>query len=78
LPLSAQLTFSSIASILCQMKPAVYLSDPEEMRKVRLNQPRVTPDQARRQRALLQRASEKFSEEARKQTSSRGGAKTTG
>ena len=60
------------------MKPAIYLTDPEEMRKVRLNQPRVTSEQARRQRELLQRASEKFSEDARKGISSRGRAKTTG
>jgi len=51
------------------MKPAIYLTDPAEMRKVRLNQPRVSSEQARRQRELLQRASEKFSEAARKGTS---------
>jgi hypothetical protein len=74
LPLSAQLTFSPLDPMLCQMKPAVYLTDPEEMRKVRLNQPRVSSEQARRQRELLQRASEKFSEDARKETSSHGRA----
>ena len=60
------------------MKLAIYLTDPEEMRKVRLNQPRVTSEQARRQRKLLQRASEKFSEDARKETSSRGRASKVG
>ena len=54
------------------MKPAIYLTDPAEMRKARLNQPRVSSEQARRQRELLQRASERFSEDARKEISSRG------
>ena len=54
------------------MKAPVYLTDPAEMRKARLNQPRVTSEQARLQREALQRASEKFSEDARKETSSRG------
>jgi hypothetical protein len=57
------------------MKPAIYLTDPAEMRKVRLNQPRVSLEQARRQRELLKRASEKFSEDARKEISSHGRAK---
>jgi hypothetical protein len=57
LPLSAQLTFSPLDPILCHMLPAVYLTDPEEMRKARLNQPRVSSTQARRQRVLLRRAS---------------------
>ncbi|HXP62306.1 MAG TPA: hypothetical protein VN829_17545 [Dongiaceae bacterium] len=60
------------------MKPAIYLTDPEEMRRVRLNQPRVTSEQLRAQREALQRASEKFSAAAIKETSSRGRAKTTG
>ena len=60
------------------MKPAIYLTDPEEMRKVRLNQPRVTSEQLRAQREAFQRASEKFSEDARKETSSLGRAKRTG
>jgi hypothetical protein len=54
------------------MKAAIYLTDPAEMRKARLNQPSVSSEQARRQRELLQRAAEKFSEGARKGTSSRG------
>jgi hypothetical protein len=56
------------------MKPAVYLANPADMRKSRLNQPRVSSEQARRQRAVLQRASEKFSADARSETSSRGRA----
>ena len=54
------------------MKPAVYLTKPEEMRKARLNQQRVTSDQSRAQRELLRRASAKFSEDARRETSWRG------
>jgi hypothetical protein len=54
------------------MRPAIYLTDPAEMRKARLNQPRVSLEQARSQRELLRRASEKFSEAARKEISSRG------
>jgi len=54
------------------MKVAVYLTDPGEMRKAGLNQPRVSSEQARRQWELLQRASERFSEDARKEISSRG------
>jgi len=45
---------------LSSMKPAVYLTKPEEMRKARLNQPRVTSEQARAQRECLRRASEKM------------------
>jgi hypothetical protein len=59
------------------MKPAVYLTDPEAMRRVRLNQPRVTSAQARAQRELLRHASEKFSEDAKRAISSRGPAKAT-
>jgi hypothetical protein len=51
------------------MKPAIYLTDPAEMRKARLNQPRVSSEQARRQRERLRRATEKFSEDARKEIS---------
>ena len=70
--LNAPLTFSMFNAILCPMKAAIYLTDPAEMRKVRLNQPRVSSEQARRQRERLQRASEKFSDAARKEISSRG------
>jgi hypothetical protein len=72
--LKAQLTFSTLGTILWPMKAPIYLTDPAEMRKARLNQPRVTSEQAQRQRELLKRASEKFSEDARKGTSSRGHA----
>jgi len=76
--LNARLTFRTLHAILCQMKPAVYLTDPSEMRKARLNQPRVSLEQLRAQREMFQRASEKFSEAARKGTSSRGRVKATG
>ena len=56
------------------MKKAIYLTDPEQMRKVRLSQPRVSSEQARRQREALRRASEKFSEDAKSETCSRGHA----
>ena len=59
------------------MKPAVYLTDPEAMRKARLNQPRVTSEQFRAQLEQFRRASEKFSADAKRATSSRGPAKTT-
>ena len=59
------------------MKPAVYLTKPEEMRKARLNQPRVTSEQARAQRECLRRASEKFSADTKSATSLRGRTKTT-
>ena len=59
------------------MKPPVYLSKPEEMRKVRLSQLRVTSEQARAQRECLRRASEKCSAEGKAGTSSPGRAKTT-
>ena len=61
---------------LWNVKPAVYLTNPEEMRKARLNQPRVTSEQARAQREVLKRASEKFSADAKRATSSRGLEKT--
>ena len=59
------------------MKPPIYLTDPKEMLKVRLNQPHATSEQARAQRERLKRAAEKFSEDARNATSSPGRAKTT-
>ena len=58
------------------MKPPIYLTDPKEMLKVRLNQPRATSEQARLQRERLKRAAEKFSEDARREISSPGRAKT--
>jgi hypothetical protein len=70
--LKAQLTILMLDPILCLMKKAVYLTDPAEMRKMRLNQPRVSAEQARRQREALRRASEKFSEDAKSETCSRG------
>ena len=57
------------------MKPAIYLTDPKEMRKARLNQRRVTSEQARAQRERLRHAAGKFSEDARKETSLVGHAK---
>ena len=60
---------------VCPMKPAVYLTNPDEMRKARLNQPRVTSAQFRAQLERFQRASEKFSADAKRATSSRGRVK---
>jgi hypothetical protein len=57
------------------MKPAIYLTDPKEMLKVRLNQPRATSEQARAQRERLRRATEKFSAAAKSGISSRGPVK---
>jgi hypothetical protein len=54
------------------MKPAIYLTDPKEMRKARLNQRRVTLPELLAQEERLRSAAEKFSEDARKETSSRG------
>ncbi len=54
------------------MKPPIYLTDPKEMRKVRLNQPRATLPQLLRQEAKLRSAAEKFSDDARSVTSSPG------
>ncbi|PAW91518.1 MAG: hypothetical protein B9S33_00590 [Pedosphaera sp. Tous-C6FEB] len=54
------------------MKPAIYLTDPKEMLRVRLNQRRVTSEEARAQRERLKRASEKFFADAKNATSSRG------
>ena len=62
--------------MLWLMKRAAYLTDPEAMRKARLQQPRITSEQARAQREQLRRASEKFSENAKSGTSSRGCEKT--
>ncbi|NBV25079.1 MAG: hypothetical protein EBS05_24560 [Proteobacteria bacterium] len=59
------------------MKPAIYLTDPKEIRRVRSNQPHVTSEQARAQREQLRRASEKFFADARNATSLRGPAKVT-
>jgi hypothetical protein len=70
--LNVRLTFATLDPKLCPMKAAIYLTDPAEMRKARLNQPRVSSEQARRQRELLHRATEKFSEDAKKEISSRG------
>ena len=57
------------------MKSPIYLTDPKEMLKVRLNQPRVSSEQARVQRERLKRATEKFSAAARNATSSLGRVK---
>ena len=57
------------------MKPAVNLTDPEAMRKVRLNQPRVTSGQFRAQLETFRRASEKYFSDAKRATSSRGRVK---
>jgi hypothetical protein len=71
LGLNLRLTISTLHTILCLMKVAVYLTDPAEMRKARLNQPRVNSEQLRAQREAFRRASERFSEAARKETSIR-------
>ena len=70
--MKGKLTFLMLGLILWVMKKAVYLTDPAVMRKARLNQPRVSSEQARRQREALRRASEKFSEDAKSETCSRG------
>lgn len=57
------------------MKPAIYLTDPKEVRRVRSNQPHVTSAQARAQRERLKRASERFFAAAKSATSSLGRAK---
>jgi hypothetical protein len=54
------------------MKPAIYLTDPKEMRKARLNQRRATSEELRLQRERLRLAEEKFFADARKQTSTIG------
>ena len=57
------------------MKPPIYLTDPKEMLKVRLNQPRFSSEQARAQRERLKHATEKFSAAAKSATSSLGRVK---
>lgn len=57
------------------MKPAIYLTDPKEMLRVRLNQPRATSEQLRRQREALRSAAEKFCADAKSATSSPGRSK---
>jgi len=54
------------------MKPAICLTDPKEMRKARLNQPRTTSEELRLQRERLRLAEEKFFAAARNETSSTG------
>ncbi len=60
------------------MKASVYLAKPAEMRKARLNQPRVNSEQLRIQRENFQRAIDKASEHARNETFSFGRVKTAG
>lgn len=48
------------------MKPPIHLTDPKEMLKVRLNQPRVSSEQARAQRERLKHARETFSAAVKK------------
>ena len=60
------------------MKPAVFLTDPEAMRKARLNQPRVTSEQLRAQFEAFRRASARPSKAAKYATSSLGRVKTVG
>ena len=57
------------------MKPAIYLTDPKEMLRVRLNQPRATSEQLRRQREALRSAAEKFFADAKGATSAPGRSK---
>jgi hypothetical protein len=56
------------------MKTAVYLTDPEAMRRARLNQPRVTSEQLRAQLEVFRREREKSGAAAKSATSSRGHA----
>ena len=58
------------------MKPTVYLSDPEAMRKARLNQPPVTSEQLRAQFEVFRRESGRLSKAAKSVTSSLGHAKS--
>ena len=58
------------------MKASVYLIKPAKMRQARLNQPRVNSEQLRIQRERFQRATDRFSEHARKEIFSRGRVKT--
>jgi hypothetical protein len=57
------------------MKPAIYLTDPKEMLRVRLNQPRATLQRLLRQEEELRSAAERCSAAAKSATSSRGRAK---
>ena len=57
------------------MKPAVYLTDPEAMRKARSNQPRVSSAQLRAQFDVFRRASGKSSPDAKLATSLPGRVK---
>ena len=54
------------------MKPVVFLTDPEAMRKARLHQPRVTSEQLRAQFEVFRRATAKPSKVARRETCSLG------
>lgn len=54
------------------MKPDIYLTDPKEMRKARLNQRRATLPELLDQEARLRSAAEKFSADAKKEISSLG------
>jgi hypothetical protein len=56
--LNKPLTFSTLDAILCLMKMPIYLTNPQETRKVRLSQPPTNSAQARRQREILRRVSE--------------------
>ena len=60
------------AVTLWPMKPTVYLSDPVAMRKVRLNQPRVTSEQLRAQFEAFRLATAKPLKVARRETCSLG------
>ena len=57
------------------MKPAVYLTNPDEMRKARLNQPRVSSEQLRAQLEAFRQVSAKPAAEGKTVTSSRGRVK---
>jgi|GEM_PF-777713 len=46
-------------------KPAIYLTDPAEMLKARLSQPRVSSEEVRRQREHLERVVEATSKAAK-------------
>ena len=58
------------------MKPAIYLTDPKEILKARLNQPRATSEQLCARRERLRLAEEKFFADAKKEISSTGRKKT--
>ncbi len=67
--LTERLTLPRTAATVCPMKPPIYLTDPKEMLKVRLNQPRATSEQLRLQRERLKLAAEKFFADTRRETS---------